>query len=338
MTPYLLSILCDPEDHSSLKVKHPRYDDKGNIVSGILVSENGNTYPVRLGIPRFTGERERVRSAVSFREQHSQSHKDLYKNAWKNEFVRHTFGSTDVFLNKKVIDCGGGTGYQAKWMVENGAKHVIYLENSKHIDGIARECRDEHDNIDIVQCSLSSLPFKKKSFSGLITCNDVLQHAKSFDSSLKMLWYVLKENGEIAFSCPVRQTQRWYHRARYKFIDIGLRKLLSKKSPGFVEAYSRLVSLLHLIPFVGYSFVRNHLVYRTTKPIGKFCVVKRYKDAFHHTFEYFTGHEYEHLKTREEIKSLIHFLQKDPMSVSNIEMFFQADRPNGLAIRLRRNP
>ncbi|MFT7144576.1 MAG: SAM-dependent methyltransferase, partial [bacterium] len=219
---------------------------------------------------------------------------------------------------------------------EQGAKHVIILENSQHIDGIARKSTKVHENIDTVQCSLEALPFKLNSFSGLITCNDVLQHAASFDNSLKSLWGILKNKGEIVLSCPVRQSKRWYHKVRYKAVNIGLRRFLSARSVHVTKQYSRVVSLLHLLPLMNILLIKNKLVHRTTKPSGHFCMHRRYKDAFHHTFEYFAGHKHEHLKTEPELKQLIEYLQKNPLYIKNGETFFQNDRPLGLALRMKK--
>tara|TARA_R110000868_G_scaffold262401_2_gene521110 strand:- start:88133 stop:89152 length:1020 start_codon:yes stop_codon:yes gene_type:complete len=336
MTPYLLNMLCDPEDQSRLSIKHPRYDENGNITAGILESKNGNTYPVRHGIPRFTGERARVRTSVSHAEQHSDFHQNLYRESWLNEYVKETFTTPNAFIGKNVIDCGGGTGYQSKWMIEHGAKHVIVLENSHHVDGVARECMEECECIDIVQCSLEALPFRKNGFSGLITCNDVLQHTESFDNSLKSLWDILNDNGEIVISCPVRQSQYWYQKMRYKAVNQGLRNFLSTRSVYLAEMYSRVAAFLYLIPLCGYILRKNNLVHRSTKPGGYFCLRRRYKDAFHRTFEYFAGHKYEHMKTPIELKQLINHLQRNPCYVLNTETFFQKDRPLGVAIRLKK--
>lgn len=337
MTPFLLNMLRDPEDGSALTVKHPRYDKRGNISHCILESKNGNTYAVRNGIPRFTGERERVRTMVSDSEKHSEFHQNLYKESWLNEYVKHTFGSTDIFKNEVVIDCGGGTGYQGKWMIDNGAKHVIILENSQHVDGITRELMETHENIDIVQCSLEALPFEPKSFSGLITCNDVLQHTPSFDNSLKSLWGILGYKGEIVVSCPVRQCQYWYHKARYRLINVYLRHFLSTCSPSIAKQYARFVSLLYLIPGMDYILLKNNLVHRTTRSGGHLCMVRRYKDAFHHTFEYFAGHKHEHIKTVPELQKLVLYLQANPLNIKNNEYFFKKNRPLGVALRIKRS-
>lgn len=336
MTPFLLEILRDPKDGSRLQVKHPRFDKRGSTTDCILVSENGSTYPVRRGIPRFTGQRQKVRTVVSNKEQHAESHKSLYKHAWQDEFVQNTFGGDDVFKDKVVIDCGGGSGYQGLWMLEKGAKHVIHIESSRAVDGVVRECMEQSPHIDIVQCTLDKLPFEMESFDGMIICNDALRHCPSFDYSLKSLWKVLRTGGEVVFNCPVRQNKYWYHHLRYKLVHKGLRQFMLNRPSWLVTGYARLASFLHLMPGFNYILLKNQLVYRTTKPSGHFCLMRRYKDAVHHTFEYFAGHKHEHVKTVSELKNLVNYLQRNPLYVENLEQVCQKEKPAGLAIRMRK--
>jgi SAM-dependent methyltransferase len=336
MTPFLLQMLRDPNDGSRLGVKHPRYDKKGHISDCILVGKSGATYPVRKGIPRFTGERQKIRTVVSDKEQHTEAHKNLYKHAWLNEFVKHTFGGEDVFKDKVVMDCGGGSGYQGLWMLQNGAKHVIHLENSRAVDGVVRECMEDSPFIDIVQCTLDGLPFEPESFEGLIICNDALRHSPSFDHSLKSLWSILSSCGEIVFQCPLRQDKYWYHHLRHKMIHINLRRFMSNRSNWFVSLYAKILAFLNLLPGVNYILLKNQLVYRTTKPNGHFCLKRRYKDAMHHTFEYFAGYKYQHIKTQDELRNLAYFLQKNPCYINNLEDICCQDRPVGMALRIKK--
>lgn len=337
MTPFLLEMLRDPADGGCLQVQHPRYDEKGCLADCILIGKNGKTYPVRKGIPRFTGQRQKIRTVISDKEQHTESHKNLYKHAWLNEFVKNTFNGEDVFKDKVVIDCGGGSGYQALWMLESGAKHVIHIESSHAVDGVVRECMEDSLFIDIVQCTLDDLPFEAESFEGLIICNDALRHSPSFDNSLKSLWSILLPSGEVVFQCPLRKTKYWYHHARHKVVHVNLRRFMSARSNWFVAIYSRLASFLHLLPIINYILIKNQLVYRTTKPNGHFCLKRRYKDAVHHTFEYFAGYKYEHIKTQDELKNLVYFLQRDSNYIQNLEHVCHKDRPVGMAIRIKKS-
>ncbi|MAI08247.1 MAG: hypothetical protein CMF61_04725 [Magnetococcales bacterium] len=337
MTPFLLNMLRDPADGSQLKVKHPRYNEHGHVSDGILVGKSGVTYPVRKGIPRFTGQRQKIRTVLTDKEQHTEAHKSLHKHAWENEFVQNTFGRDTIFKDKVVIDCGGGSGYQGLWMLEKGAKHVIHIECSRAVDGVVRECMEESPHIDIIQCTLDELPFKAESFDGLIICNDTLRHCDSFDNSLKSLWGILENGGELVFQCPVRQNRYWYHHLRHVLIHKGFRKFMQKRSSFTVGLYARIVSFLHLIPGMNYVLIRNNLVYRTTKPSGHFCLARRYKDAVHHTFEYFAGYKFEHVKTQDELKNLVSFLQSNPVHIENMEHVCHKHRPNGMAIRMRKS-
>ena len=68
MTPYLLSLLKDPNSGSSLTLINEKYDKNRNIISGELISESGESYPIIEGIPRFLNYTP-VKTVSSFGEQ-----------------------------------------------------------------------------------------------------------------------------------------------------------------------------------------------------------------------------------------------------------------------------
>ena len=55
--------------------------------------------------------------------------------------MANTFGTAEVFRGKVVVDAGAGSGAQAVWMLESGARHVILLDLSHAVDGV--KCRLE---------------------------------------------------------------------------------------------------------------------------------------------------------------------------------------------------
>ena len=57
MTPFLLTLIADPQTKTPLKLKNAVYDGE-LIVSGSLVAENGNEYPIVNGIPLFVKNKD----------------------------------------------------------------------------------------------------------------------------------------------------------------------------------------------------------------------------------------------------------------------------------------
>jgi len=65
MTPYLLSLLCEPITGEDLILSEAVYDASGNIISGILSTKNNNKYPIIDSVPRFIND-DSKRSVDSF--------------------------------------------------------------------------------------------------------------------------------------------------------------------------------------------------------------------------------------------------------------------------------
>jgi uncharacterized protein YbaR (Trm112 family) len=137
MTPWLLPLLCDPETREPLTLENTCHDAQGNIDSGTLRSPGGRTYPITKGIPRFVkqGMKETVQS---FGDQWNHFNFVQLKLHWESHAVANTFGSTEAFRDKVIVDAGGGSGAQTLWMLESGAKHVIMLELSHSVDEVVQ--------------------------------------------------------------------------------------------------------------------------------------------------------------------------------------------------------
>ena len=152
MTPFLLNLIADPETKRPLTLRDAEY--KGDtIVSGILESESGKKYPIINGIPRFAMDENRD-SVESFGDEWNYFNFIDFKIQWLNHTVKNTFGSTDYFKDKIIIDAGGGSGSQTKWFLEYGAKHVILLDLSHSVDDVVKRNLTEFSNVDVIQCSI----------------------------------------------------------------------------------------------------------------------------------------------------------------------------------------
>ena len=201
MTPNLLKYLCDPTDQSDLDLVNPLFDEYGDIVSGQLISLNGNRYQIKNGIPRFSGNDEMSQSVDSFGNEWNHFNFDDFKLNWLNHTVKNTFGSVDAFKNKLVVDCGAGSGMQTRWISEAGASHVIALELSHSVDGVIKENLKDIHNVDVIQCSIDAPPLKRNSIDGIVICHNVIQHTPSVESTAKALWDLVSIGGEFVFKC-----------------------------------------------------------------------------------------------------------------------------------------
>lgn len=135
MTPFLLQLLCEPITKAPLHLLDATFDAEGNIFAGDLVTDAGRRYPIINGIPRFVNC-ELTTSVKSFGDEWNYFNFTDFKVNWLSHTVANTFGSTDAFQGKLIVDAGGGSGAQTKWFAEYGAKHVIMMDLSHSVDDV----------------------------------------------------------------------------------------------------------------------------------------------------------------------------------------------------------
>jgi len=91
-----------------LTLLNAQYDDEGNIDSGLLVTDEGASYPIIDGIPRFI-PLEATNSVTSFGDEWNYFNFTDFKENWLTQTVASTFGNTAVFEDKLIVDAGGGS-------------------------------------------------------------------------------------------------------------------------------------------------------------------------------------------------------------------------------------
>lgn len=340
MTPFLLEYLCEPLTKLPLQLVDAEYDDAGNILSGSLVSPKGNIYPIVNGIPRFTGNVS-TKSVHSFGEEWNHFNFIDFKSHWLNHTIANTFGSTDVFKDKIIVDAGGGSGSQSKWFAEYGAKHVILLELSHSVDGIASSNLRRLNNVDIIQCSVDAPPIRDGSIDGIVYCHNVIQHTPSVERTAKALFSLVVEGSEFVFNCYPKNTKGPFRWMRFHLIYKPLRATLSRMPFRVILAYAKSMAALRLIPIVGTVLEKLNLCIQgdvPRNPDDSFFkhLVHRYKAAALVTFDAYGSHSYQHHKSNQEIIDLILKLQPDSSKVINKEKYFERPQPIGCALRIFR--
>jgi uncharacterized protein YbaR (Trm112 family) len=115
LTPLLLQLLCDPVTKAPLQLRDATEDANGNVIAGVLVSAEGQAYPIVNGIPRFAGATPAEKQAVeSFGDEWNHFNFTSFKENWLSHTVANTFGSTEAFRGKLIVDAGGGSGAQTR--------------------------------------------------------------------------------------------------------------------------------------------------------------------------------------------------------------------------------
>lgn len=337
MTPFLLSLLCDPETGQALRLENARYDEEGHIIEGTLVSSR-RTWPVRNGIPRFVDEK--YESVRGFGDQWNFFNFTQFKQHWLDHTVKNTFGSTDAFRGKVVVDAGGGAGAQTLWMLEAGAKHVILMDLSHSIDDVVQRNLQPsgHRNYDVIQCSIDAPPIRENSIDGIVICHNVIQHTPDVERTAKAL-YRMVGKGEFVFNCYEKNVAGVLRKVRWAIYRGVLRRFIPRLPFPLRLGYARLMGVLRQIPLFGFALEKSGLAVMGEVPrdgAGLFGYLrKRYRATVLNTFDAYGAHRYQHHLTNDELRGLVARLQPEVRRVGNYESYFTARQP-GCALRVEK--
>jgi len=341
MTPFLLTLLCDPNTKAPLELTDAVLDSDGNIQSGALVSPSGRRYPIVNGIPRFI-DSVSTGAVHSFGEEWNYFNFTDFKLNWLTHTVANTFGGPAAFKDKLIVDAGGGSGAQSKWFAEYGARHVVLLDLSHSVDDVVKRNLKGLSSVDVVQCSIDSPPLKDQSIEGIVYCHNVIQHTPSVEKTASALYALVAPGGEFVFNCYGRNDEGPIRWIRFHLVYKPLRAILSRMPFRVLLAYARFVALLRLTPGVGELLERAGIVVVGDVPIisgeGFWARLRRrFKTAVLNTFDYYGSHQYQHHKTNFEILKLAIELQPDTAKIKNLDKYFRRPPAIGCALRIFRS-
>lgn len=340
MTPYLLSYLCEPITKLPLELVNAVVGADGNIRSGELVSTSGRTYPIINGIPRFLNFLP-SKSVDSFGDEWNHFNYIDFKLNWLSHVVANTFGTTDVFKDKLIVDAGGGSGAQTRWFSEYGASHVIMLELSHSVDDIVQSNISDLKNVDVIQCSIDAPPLRDKSITGIVYCHNVIQHTPSVEKTAHALYALTSPSGEFVFNCYPLNDEGLVRWVRWHTIYKPLRAVLSRMPFGVIRLYSNIMAVLRQVPALGVCLEKSGFCMQGDVPRLEGESVwdgmrRRFKTTSLITFDWFGSHQYQHHKSDDEIRALVRSLQPDPAKILNMDKYFHRPALVGCALRIIR--
>ena len=218
----LLQFLRCPQTKSKLTLKQAvdsgRQDE---ITTGELLSEEGQLYPIRNGVPIMLppgGSDERQsKTAESFSEKwkrapgYREDTKPHYI-AWYLERYGHvTMEQLRSFLETKrfILDAGTGEGRDSELYARNSSAQVFGVDISEGIE-IAYRDLGHLPNLHLIRADLTALPFAG-GFFDFIACDQVIHHTADTYASLQALLrhlgkghiavYTYKKKGPIREFC-----------------------------------------------------------------------------------------------------------------------------------------
>jgi len=340
MTPNLLNYLCEPITKAPLQLVDAVTGADGTIQSGALVTPSDTRYPIINGIPRFV-DFVPTTSVDSFGDEWNYFNFTDFKVNWLKHTVENTFGSTDAFKGKLMVDAGGGSGAQTKWFAEYGASHVIMMDLSHSVDDVVQRNLAGLKNVDVIQCSIDAPPLRDQCIDGYVYCHNVIQHTPSVEKTAHALYALTMSGGEFVFNCYPINDQGVVRWVRHHLIYKSLRAVLSRIPFGGILFYARLMGLFRLVPVLGVFLEKAGFcvmgdVPRLPADSAWTHMKWRFKNTSLNTFDKFGSHQFQHLKSDDEIRALVKAMQPDAGKVANMEKYFMRPTPIGCALRVSR--
>jgi ubiquinone/menaquinone biosynthesis C-methylase UbiE/uncharacterized protein YbaR (Trm112 family) len=340
MTPNLLKFLCEPVSKAPLCLVDAVTDADGIIQSGALLTPAGKRYPIIKGIPRFV-DYVPTASVESFGDEWNHFNFTDFKSNWLKHTVANTFGSTDVFKGRLVVDAGGGSGAQTKWFAGYGARHVIMMDLSHSVDDVVQRNLVGLKNVDVIQCSIDAPPLRDRSIDGIVYCHNVIQHTPSVEKTAHALYALTAPGGEFVFNCYSLNDQGLVRWVRFHLVYKPLRAVLSRSPFAMIMFYARLMAVLRLVPGLGMFLEKSGFcvmgdVPKVPAETAWAYMKRRFKNTNLNTFDWFGSHQYQHHKSNDEIRALVKAMQPDLSKVANMEKFFLRPGPIGCALRIFR--
>lgn len=339
MTPSLLPWLADPVSGAPLDLLDP-VTHGGRIQEATLAAAGGARYPVRRGVPRFVGAGDdRAAAVASFGDEWNHFNFVQFRAQWLQHTVKHTFGSPEVFRGKVIVDAGAGSGAQALWMLESGARHVILLELSHAVDDVIPRnlTASGFTNWDVVQCSIDAPPIREGSVD-LVMCHNVIQHTPSVERTAHALFRLVRAGGEFVFNCYPKNDAGLARWVRFHLVYTPLRAVLSRLPFHAVLAYATVMAALRQLP-AGALLEKAGLCAQGevfAPDGGPAAPGHRFRATRLNTFDQFGSHRYQHVKSDAEMRALVASLQPDASKVLNTDAYFSRPAPIGCALRVRR--
>lgn len=344
MTPFLLELLCDPESRQPLQLFDARTDERGDIISGTLrAAGSERSYPIRNGVPRFLPATALQDSVQSFGDEWNHFNFTDFKINWIQHTVANTFGSVEAFRDRVIVDAGGGSGAQTRWMLESGARHVIMLELSGSVDDVVKRNLGPSGfhNYDVVQCSIDAPPLRARSIGGLVICHNVIQHTPSVEKTARALYELVGPGGEFVFNCYTRNDVTALRWLRFHLVYQPLRGVLSRMPFPIILGYSRAMAAARLVPGFGILLEKSGVLVHGDMPAIEgegflHHLQRHFRSTALNTFDGFGSHSFQHHKTEAELRALLAELQPDPAKLQNVERYFTRPMPIGCALRVSR--
>jgi SAM-dependent methyltransferase len=216
-------------------------------VSEKLVDDEGNSFPVINGVPRFV-EEHNYTDNFGFQWNKFQKtqidRESKNSNFSKERFFTATNWDKEDLSNKDVLEAGSGAGRFTQIVLDHTKANLYSIDYSDAVSANYRNNAHHADRLKLFQASIYGMPFPDNSFDKVF-CFGVLQHTPDFRKSVQCLVDKAKPGGEIVVDFyPIKG---WYTKISAKYIlrpftkKIPHEKLLAKiekNANGLIKTYN----------------------------------------------------------------------------------------------------
>ena len=172
------------------------YSEGENIIAGDMFCKRcSKSYPILNGIPMFIGNTHYSDSFGLEWNIHSRTQYDSYckKNISYERFFNETKWDKNL-TGQLIIEAGSGSGRFTEQALKTNAMVISFDSSSAVIANY--NSNGKHENLLIVQTSISEMPFRDK-IADKLFCFGVLQHTLQPELSFKLLAEKIKAGGEM---------------------------------------------------------------------------------------------------------------------------------------------
>jgi SAM-dependent methyltransferase len=185
---------------SRVKLIDPASGGRLEHADGQFLRCGGRQYPIRGGIPRFSGD---TNYTDSFGLQWNkfpatQMDRNEAKLRFSEErFFTETAWTLESLAGQDVLEVGSGAGRFSRVVLQHTLAHLWSVDYSSAVDAnLANNGSIAPDRFYLFQASIYDLPFPDDSFDKVF-CLGVLQHTPDFEASVRALIGKAKAGGEI---------------------------------------------------------------------------------------------------------------------------------------------
>ena len=184
------------------------------------------------------------------------------------------------------------------------------MDLSHSVDDVVQRNLTGLKNVDVIQCSIDAPPLRDQCIDGIVYCHNVIQHTPSVEKTAHALFALTAPGGEFVFNCYPLNAQGVVRWVRYHLIYKPLRAVLSRMPFAVIMFYARLMALMSLVPGLGMLLEKSGFC--VTGDVPKLpaesawgYMKRRFKNTNLNTFDNFGSHSFQHLKSDDEIRSLV---------------------------------